>query len=334
MSSIRLRSLTTAAALSPVALLTLLTLLTVLTFGAPAAAEPAEPVEPAPPGKHCLDEARTKVIISQTLGGQLNPLGSEHQLALYMCAPLIRKPGVLYDFTNIEGGIVNYLSPAYVHQGGFLSITPLSVLQLRAEFTGIYIWTLPLNGAGYFSVPSYDAPASDDSRSPDKAETAKGSAFSLSATVRGQVALRGSLDLLFLNTLLAEYFTIGDEPYYHNLRRDIIAAQSDWILKNTTAALLEFKLTDNLAVRAGLANDVTFVPASGYASNIFGILATALVRRYGPTIRNLQPLLRAGVYTNYASSNNFRAGGLYGLIGVNVLYDLSSPSPAPAAPAQ
>ena len=92
---------------------------------------------PAPAGKHCLDEGRTKVILNQTLAGQINPLGGEHHLLLSVCVPLIRTPGVLFDFTNIEGGLVNYLSPTYVHQGGFLSITPLSILQLRAELSGI-----------------------------------------------------------------------------------------------------------------------------------------------------------------------------------------------------
>jgi hypothetical protein len=323
---------------SPRALLALAaTLAAALTLAAPAAAQTPRVLQVAPTGKHCLDESRTKVILSQTLGGQLNPLGGEHQLALSMCTPLIRTPGILYDYTNIEGGLVNYLSPTYVHQGGFLSITPLSVLQLRAEFTGIYIWTLPLNGAGYFPFSSYDGDFTDELRPPEKAATASGSAFSFTATLRGQIGIRPGLDLLLANTLLAEYFSIGTEAYYHNLRRDILAARSDWILKNTTAVLAEYKLTDNLALRGGFANDVTVVPESGYVTNITGLLATFLVRRIGGTIRNFQPFVRVGVYTHHGSSAKFRTGEMYGLAGANVLYELSAsgddpPAPATAAP--
>lgn len=293
-------------------------------FAAPLAySQTTRPLAAAPAGKHCLDESRTKVVLNQTLAGQLNPLGAEHQLLLSVCVPLIKTPGVLYDFTNIEGGLVNYLSPTYVHQGGFLSITPLSVLQIRAEFTGIYIWSIPINGAGYFPYQSYDGDFSKEARPAEKALHARGSSFGVSATLRGKIDLPKEIDLLLVNTTLVEQWTIGPEPYYYNLRRDILLAQGDWTVRNTFASLAEIPITPNFAVRAGVTDELTTAPSSGYATNVAALLATALVRRYGDTIRNLQFFVRGGIYTHHASANKFRAREGNAIAGVNVLYDLS-----------
>lgn len=295
--------------------------------------EGAPPPAPARTGKHCLDETRTKIIVNQTVAGQLNPLGAEQHLHLSVCVPLIRTPGVLYDFTNIEGGLVNYLSPAYVHQGGFITITPLSVLQIRAEFTGIYIWSLPIDGAGYYPYQSYDGDFTNEARPSEAAGHSRGSTFGVSATLRGQVGLTKSLNLLLTNTVLAEQWNVGSAPYYYNLRRDMILQKSDWTVRNTFGALLEIPFSENFAIRAGLTDELTAAPRSGYATNVAAVIATGLVRRFGSTIRNLQPFVRAGIYTHHSSSNKFRTGEGNAIIGVNVLYDLSSlddEGPAPA----
>jgi hypothetical protein len=288
-------------------------------------ADTTRPAAPAHAGKHCLDEGRSKAIVNQTLAGQVNPLGSEHHLLLSVCVPLIRTPGVLYDFTNIEVGLSNYLSPTYVHQGGFLTITPLSVIQLRAEFSGIYIWSIPIDGAGYYPYQSFEGDFSNEARPAETAGHARGSTFNVSATLRGQVGLPKDLSLLLANTVLAEHWNIGPAPFYYNLRRDIILQKSDWTVRNTFAALVEIPISENLAVRAGVTDELTTAPSSGYATNVAALLATGLVRRYGSTIRNLQLFVRAGIYTHHASVNKFRTGEANLITGVNVLYDLSSP---------
>jgi len=294
-----------------------------LLAASPAFTQSARPAAAAPAGKHCLDENRTKVILNQTLAGQINPLGGEHHLFLSVCVPLIQTPGVLYDFTNIEGGLVNYLSPTYVHQGGFLSITPLSVLQLKAEFTGIYIWSIPIDGAGYYPYQSFEGDFSNDARPAELAGHARGSTFGLSATLRGKVDLPKNLDLLLADTVLVEQWNIGPAPYYYNLRRDILLQKSDWTVRNTFAALVEIPVSPNFAVRAGVTDELTMAPSSGYATNVAALLATGLVRRYGDTIRNLQLFVRGGLYTHHASANKFRTGEANLIAGVNVLYDLS-----------
>lgn len=310
----------------PRALLAAASACAALFAASPALSQTTRATAAAPAGKHCLDENRTKVILNQTLAGQINPLGAEHHLLLSACVPLIQTPGVLYDFTNIEGGLVNYLSPTYVHQGGFLSITPLSVLQIRAEFTGIYIWSIPLDGAGYYPYQSFEGDFSNAARPAEIAGHARGSSFGLSATLRGKIDLPKELDLLLVNTTLVEQWNIGSAPYYYNLRRDIILQQSDWTVRNTFASLVEIPITQNFAVRAGLTDELTMAPSSGYATNVAALLATGLVRRYGDTLRNLQLFVRAGIYTHHASANKFRTAEANAIAGVNVLYDLSPAS--------
>src|SRR5689334_4873061 len=85
-------------------------------------AQTARAISPA--GKHCVDEQRPKAYFKETLIGQLNPYGGEHRLEFVLCTPLIEAPGILFDYTNAQVGITNYLSPTYVYQGVFLSASP------------------------------------------------------------------------------------------------------------------------------------------------------------------------------------------------------------------
>jgi len=278
----------------------------------------------SPTGKHCLNEPRTKLLLNQTLGAQLNPLGAEHQLTLSVCTPLIEKPGLLFDYTNVEAGVLNYLSPAYTHLGGFVSITPLSIFQLRAEASGLFIWPLPIDGAGYFPYASYQGDFSTAARPKEEAGSAMGYSLGLSATLRGEVGLGQGKKLLLADTLLTEYWSAGDAPYWYVLRRDVIAKRGDVVLKNSGALLFEIAATDNIAIRAGLLDDMVIVPGSDYIGNLAAGIVTMMFKSVGRVAKNLQPFVRVGVYTHHA----FRDGQPSALAGFNVVYDLN-PAPPP-----
>lgn len=297
---------------------------------APAAA-PAASV-PASTGKHCLDEPYTRFTISHTLAGQINPLGSEQHLIASLCVPLIKTPGILFDYTHFEVGLSNYLSPSYDHQGGFISIAPLSFLKLRVEAAGLYIWTIPVDGAGYFSFPGYNADFSEDTRPASRAGTAGGAVVGLSATLQGAAPLPKDLKILFTDTFLAEYWVVGDKDFYYNLRRDAILAQTDWVARNSGAVLLEVPISSNVSLRAGFTDETTFVPRSGFVNNIAAGIATLLVHRIGSVIRNFQPFVRAGVYTHHNSVNEFRQGEGNAVIGINAVYDVATFGQSAAPP--
>mgnify|MGYP000160837177 CR=1 FL=1 len=107
-------------------------------------------------GKHCLDEQKNKLLLEHFMGGSINPLGIENQLVLTYCTPFIEKPGILFDFTKLEFGLANYISPTHIHVGPTVRFAPLSFLILRAELTGFYIWPIPLQGAGFIMTKGYD----------------------------------------------------------------------------------------------------------------------------------------------------------------------------------
>jgi hypothetical protein len=279
------------------------------------------PVEAAantesPSGRHCLEEPRSKLYLEQSLLSFFNPLGPEHHANLVYCRPLITTPGLLFDYTNLQVGLLNIVSPVYVHQGGFLSITPLSVLQLRAQIEGVYVWPIDLDAAGHFPRSGYGDRFNDPSLPAGEGDSAGGYLASFSATFQGQVTV-GPVDLILVDTLLAEYWSIGDAPYYYNLRRDLILAQQDWLLWNTALLLAGWKLSEDVGIRAGIIDEVAHVLGGDYVTHRIGLLVTATIAGLGETIRSVQPFVSVGQYTHHAERKN----ELMGFAGVSVTYD-------------
>jgi hypothetical protein len=281
-----------------------------------AEAQAARPISPS--GKHCVDEARSKAYIKETLIGQLNPYGGEHRLELVLCKPLIETPGVLFDYTNAQIGLTNYLSPTYVFQGGFVSVSPLSPLELRAELNGVYVWAFPLDGAGYYGLNSYTDDAHDKARKKENAGQAAGMMFVGSATLRVPVVSTKRFTLLLVNTFAAELWHLGEAPYNYNNRRDLTLARTDWLLKNTAAVLAEIKVSDNIAIRVGPTDDLSYIPAGHITANLAAGLVTFLVRKVSRTVRNFQPFVRVGGYTSHPT----RDGELNVVAGIDATYEL------------
>lgn len=274
--------------------------------------------------RHCLREGKSKVYLDQLLAGGLNPRGAEHDLAVTFCTPLITEPGILYDFTNIEVGLQNYTSGVYTWLGGFLSIAPLSFLQLRAQFTGIGLWTLPLDGAGHFARKGYSDNFDTTDLPADQAQSTSGSSFMLSASVRGSVPISSNLNVLLSNTVQGENVRFGDDSYYYNLRNDLILAKNDWVFKNTSIVLAEYARGPNLSFMAGLYNEFTLVPASDYKTDLLAAIFIGVLRRPGATIRGLSAFVRPGFYLSHASEKQFRNHEAAVLIGFGAIYELYS----------
>lgn len=283
-------------------------------------------------GKHCLGEERTKLLLNHTLAGVINPLGLENQLRLSVCLPLIRKPGVLFDFTNLEIGVANYISPTHVHVGPFLNLTPLSFLVLRAEVTGLFIWPIPLPGAGYIPLPAdaqFTPETLEPPPGPSQGRRAYGVRTFLGATLQGQVPLGKRLSLAVLNAFGSEYWRVNpvdsamsgsDNPLFYLARRDVVIHHDgDWVLANTAVALLMLDIKDNYVLRLGATDDLVAVPATGYVGNIVAGIAAIMVKRVSTLARNLQFFVRAGGYTNHA----YRSGMTLAA-GLDVYYELLS----------
>ncbi|MEM9190997.1 MAG: hypothetical protein AAGF12_17560 [Myxococcota bacterium] len=275
--------------------------------------------QPENTGRHCLGESRTKWVLHQLGVALVNPTGAENTFRLGLCTPFIQTPGILFDFTSIEAGINQQISPTYVHLGGYVQLTPLSIIQLRVELNGVGIWPLKaFDRAGYFELSGYDAQFDPDTLVSDLAEGAFGWNLSIYGTLRARVGLGPTFALILLSQASVEYWSVGEGDFYFNLRREVIARKNDWIFANDALFGLSFPVTPDLRLRVGGYDSIRYVFESGYFSHQVGGFVMAYWPTPGGIVRELSPFLRVGVHTDH----DFREGTVAGLAGVLVSYDL------------
>lgn len=308
-------------------------------------------IRPSPTGrgKHCLGEAVNKTTLEHTVAGSINPLGIGNTLRLGWCTPLIRKPGLLWDFTNFDVGVLMMNSPTDIHLGVQMFLAPLSILVLRAEATAFYIWPTPLQGAGFITVNSpseftlarlspdptgwnHNPPPGEMPGPVTPASTAFGGRVMIGATLQGQIPLAKKLDIQAAIGANAEYWAVSSPALasavpgggFYAARRDVILLGSaDWVIASTAALLLSIKAHYNVNLKLGGFNDLVYVPSHGYLGNIAGGLLVLNVPNLRFLAKSFNFFFRAGTFTHHA----FRVGGGLTIAGgLNIIYELS-PSP-------
>jgi hypothetical protein len=88
-----------------------------------------------------------------SLGGSVNPLGVQNQVELWWARPLFSSSSPLLKDAHFSYGLSTRLTPAYLRAGGWVELSPLSVLDLRigAEpigYFGTFHHLLPFQGYG------------------------------------------------------------------------------------------------------------------------------------------------------------------------------------------
>lgn len=255
-------------------------------------------------GEQCLGRGESRWLVDETLVWMVNPLGPENQLRVNACHPLY--PGVeglLFDYAAIEYGVFNYTSPVYSMGGGYISVTPLSFMQLRADVAGVGIWPIPLDGAGYFGKASYVKNFSDATMPARDGQFSGGVNVTLTWNLQAELPLSERVALQLTNSFAGDYWRVGSAPYWVNLRRDVVMAKSDWIIKDTAFLGAAVRLEPRYTLRVGAADDLTWVPRSGYVGNVVGVFASLPFRREG-LLRDVEPFVRVGYYTEHG----FRTG--------------------------
>ena len=297
---------------------------------APATSSEAEEPERAT-GTHCYNEDRNVWVFREFLGLMSNSSGIENRMHAGACTPLIRRSGMLFDMTNMEAGIFNYLSPSYVHQGIYASIVPLSFLVLEAKASGVYVWSIGMAGAGHNPRMSY----ADNFRSTGfthyidtEPTTAIGFQLVWSATVRAAVTVahlpHGGLDLIVIDGLGLEYWLMGDDAYYFNLRLETILGRSDLALTNDAAVLVSVPLTENISLMAGITDSLVYVPrADRVDHNMVGGIVAVNLKQLGRRgrVRGLQPFILVGGYTNHETRRLAFPVNFAGGVELSVLLD-------------
>jgi hypothetical protein len=284
---------------------------------APAPSE--EPAQPPPVGKHCADQDGSHLVWHQLLVGRINPLGIEHSGRFGVCAPLVRHPSILLNRTNIETGAVHQLAPAYGHLGGYVQLTPLSVLQLRAELSALRYWPFPVKRSGYFRLQSYDDRHEPDVLTTDIAESANGMNLNLIASPRFKIPI-GPVSIVGLDVFSWEYWAVGDAPFYVNPRRELVLKRQDRLIANEAMLMVELGLTDGLNLRVGGFDALAYGIGSEVVNNAVGGLAMLHWPEAHAVLRNLTPFVRAGAYTHHA----FREGQFVLYLGALGTFDVAT----------
>jgi len=252
-------------------------------------------------GRHCAGRYREQWVLSQLFAVQTNPEGAYNQFRLGACFPLIRTPGILYDYTNVELGIINELTPAFTHLGGYAQIAPLSFLVFRVEMTGLVYWPLPFPRAGYYPLDhGYGSGFSSGDLHEGEGQVETGWNLNLITVLRGMVRFNSVWGLLLMNILNVGYWDIGEGSYYFNMRWDVVLNGSDWVIANELFLGLETRLTDDFAFRYGFFDSYRRVPNAGYDGHQLGIFAMGWWPKPFPALWDFTLFVRAGYYTDHA----------------------------------
>lgn len=294
----------------------------VLSSSAVAFASPDPRDHPDLPrdGRNCLGKPYDKLYLTQVLAGLTNPSSLIHILELSYCMPLFRFGGALFDLSNIEVGALNYLSPAFSHYGGFISIAPASFFVLRGEVSFFHQWSFPIDGKGYYPVKDYNSDFREETLKKSKGKSASGVNARLRATLRMKFPLSSKLALALIDNLYIDYWWVDRNSYYKNLRWDLIMRRSDVVIVNDAQLLLEIDFHSNMTIYLGVYNETAHVPKDPYTANVAAGVFMYQFKRLGKLVRNLTLIVRGGAYTNHA----IRQKEYYVMAGIALQYDLKT----------
>ncbi len=256
-------------------------------------------------------------VLHERLVLLLNPMGAEHQLRAGLRGRLGDPDELLFSGAHAEAGAVGYVSPVYAIHGGYLQVSPLAFLVLRAEMTGTAMWPIGMDGAGYYPVDVYDGDVSAEQLPGHAGETAGGWNLTVAATLQGLVPL-GPARLLIWNETQLGHVTLGDAPYFYSLKHDLILAGRDWVLENDALLLAELALSADVGFRFGAYDSLRFVPASGYLGHQVGPVLMLTFERPSEEVTRVEIFVRGGWYTDHV----VRQDELTTLGVVSVTYDL------------
>lgn len=258
----------------------------------------------AQPGRSCADRGTARWVIHQTLIGVIEPIGLEHQLRVGACFPLRPTDDPLFTLNHVELGVLSTASPTYAYSGGYVQLTPLSLLTLRVEVSGVAYWPLGLEGAGYYGLPSPTAARQSEDLPAEQGETAAGWNVRGLAVLRGRVDVGAGLALVALDAVWVDRVELGASPYYVNLQLDHTAARTDTAVGNEAVLALEVGVASDLTLRFGAYDAVRWVDRSGSFGHQLGAVVQAVWARPIPEIASLELLVRGGGYADHP----FRVG--------------------------
>lgn len=186
------------------------------------------------------------------LGAQLNPAGLRFELGVAWKWRLFSSTSALLDGAHVALGVTDQLSPAYDRLQGWVELSPLSVLDIRAGAEGVGYFGTFGNLVGF---PGYDSDFSDDAREAieDQAVARIGRRFYVSPALKfraGRLSFRAGADF--------EWWKVHDAPrevFYEPFRGTLLSADGDSLVSGSNVLLLDVSRSRSERVRIGVYHD-------------------------------------------------------------------------------
>ncbi len=186
------------------------------------------------------------------LGAQLNPAGLRFEFGVSWKWRLFSSTSALLDGAHLAVGVTDQLSPAYNRLEGWLELSPLSILDLRAGAEGVGYFGTFGNLVGF---PGYDSDFSDDAREAidDFAVARVGRRLYVSPALKfraGRLSFRAVADF--------EWWKVDDAPrevFYEPFRGTLLDADGDALVSGSNVLLFDVSRSRSERVRIGAYHD-------------------------------------------------------------------------------
>jgi hypothetical protein len=248
----------------------------------------------------------------------INPLGAELNLRLGLCQRLYGSQSEFFDRNHMEVGLSSYVSPVHFFGGAYVQAAPTSFWFFRFEAHALGIWSLPMEGAGYYARPSYDAPYRATDLPVEQGASAGGIDLRAINVFRGRVPVGGKWSMAAFDAFFLDHPKIGNADYYVSLQHDLIVARSDLIVANEGTAVVGYSFSRTGEVRLGMYDALRYVPGSGDLVHQFGGFLGLAWDAPGRVAEGVSVFARLGGYTNHP----IRAGEPSTLLGIAVDWDV------------
>ena len=166
--------------------------------------------------------AQPRVVAHQRAVGVINPMGVEHMVAPAVRTSLHDGDDLLLRDTYAEVGAASYTSPIYQMSGGYLEISPVAFLVLRAQLTQMQVWPIGMPGAGYYGTDNDALPPLDGERG----ASASGFDAVVSALLQGAYGV-GAFRAILWNELSFEHLICGHGRPLRGGAREALRATID-----------------------------------------------------------------------------------------------------------
>ncbi len=262
----------------------------------------AAPAPARADSRACVGGSAPRWLTRTTLGLSIVPFGAEVQARGAACFPLFPLAGAWFDLALLEVGALAAVSPVYAAGGGYVTVTPNNLVSFRVEALGVGYWTLPLEGAGYYSLPAADTPRDPATTlAVGRGQEAAGFTIRALMTFQANVPL-GPLALLVQDSLAVEHTEIGGGPYFVNLQIDHTQRRADLVFGNDAVLVLEIPaaLAGGTVIRFGGYDSFRHVRLTGSEGNQLGGVALIGWSRPAPEIGWMEVGIRGGGYTRHA----------------------------------